>query len=446
MFRAPADATTVMPAARVAGRVRVPGDKSISHRYALLAALADGESVISGYSSGADCAATLGCLRALGVSIRSAGPGTIAITGRGLRGFREPSTELDAVNSGTTMRLLAGILAAHKFRTVISGDQSLQRRPMRRIIEPLTRMGARIDAVDGRPPLTIEGADLQPITHQPEVPSAQVKSGVLLAGLHASGRTRVVEPVPTRDHTERALEAFGATVRHHGDVIEIAGGQRLRATALTVPGDISGAAFWAALAAGTPGAQIDVDEVGLNPTRIAVLGILRRAGAHVEHAAGDDAAGEPLGRLRVAFGTPRSFAVEPREVPSVIDEIPALAALASMMPAGCRFIVRGAAELRVKESDRISALAEGFRAMGGSVQEFDDGFTIESRPLSGGAPDAMGDHRLAMAFAIAATRAEAPTTIAGASAVDVSYPGFFDELARLTGSSDRADDGGHYPA
>jgi 3-phosphoshikimate 1-carboxyvinyltransferase len=434
MLRTPADTVTVAPAARAAGRVRVPGDKSISHRYALFAGLADGESFITGYSRGADCASTLGCLRALGVAVRATSPTSYAIAGRGLGGLQRSAAPLDAGNSGTTLRLISGILAGHPFRTVIGGDESLQRRPMRRIIEPLTRMGARIESAGGRAPLTIDGGGLQAITHRPEVPSAQVKSGVLLAGLYADGRTKVVETAPTRDHTERALAAFGVEVVRDGLTVEVAGGQRLSARSLAVPGDISGAAFWAALAAGTPGSTIEVEGVGLNPSRIAVLDVFRRAGAqvHWELDPAHDAAGEPAGTLRIAFGAAASFAVPPEEVPGLIDEIPALAALAAMMPPGSTFTVRGAGELRVKESDRISALAEGFRSMGAAVEEYDDGFTLEARPLTGGTVDAAGDHRLAMAFAIAATKGSAATTIAGASSVDVSYPGFFDELTRLT--------------
>jgi 3-phosphoshikimate 1-carboxyvinyltransferase len=432
MRPASADATTVRPASGAAGHVRVPGDKSISHRYALLAALADGPSVILGYSPGADCAATLKCLAGLGVSVQRIA-GTVDIQGRGVRGLLAPAGPLSAENSGTTLRLMAGILAAHPFQTTIGGDASLTRRPMRRIIEPLTRMGARIASSDGRAPLTIDGADLQAIAHAPEVPSAQVKSGVLLAGLQATGRTTVLEPFPTRDHTERALEAFGAAVEKLPDgAIAIDGGQRLAGRRLTVPGDISGATFWAVLAAGTPGAAIDMDNVGLNPTRTAILDVLRRAGARIDVSIEDESSGEPVGRLRVAFGQPRSFEIAPSEVPGVIDEIPALAALAVMMPEGHAFAVRGASELRVKESDRIAALASGFRALGAAVDEYDDGFRIESRPLAGGHADAAGDHRLAMAFALAATRAATPSTIAGAASVDVSYPGFFAELERLT--------------
>jgi 3-phosphoshikimate 1-carboxyvinyltransferase len=325
------------------------------------------------------------------------------------------------------------VLAGHPFRTVIGGDDSLQRRPMRRIIEPLAKMGARIESSNGRAPLAIEGGGLAGIVYEPEVPSAQVKSGVLLAGLHASGTTRVVEPTLTRDHTERALEAFGVGVLRDGTAVEVRGGDRLQARTLTVPGDVSGSAFWAALAGGTPGSRIQVEGVGLNPSRTAVLEMFRRAGAGVTWSIDDERAGEPVGTLEFSAGDWRDFAILPEEVPSVIDEIPALAALAAMMPAGRTFTVRGASELRVKESDRISALASGFRAMGAAVREYDDGFTLEARPLTGGSVDAAGDHRLAMAFAIAATRGAAPTTILGASSVDVSYPGFFDELTRLTG-------------
>jgi 3-phosphoshikimate 1-carboxyvinyltransferase len=422
----------VQPAARAAGTVVVPGDKSISHRYALLAALADGDSVVEGYSPGADCAATLACLRRLGVEIDT-GAGRVVVRGRGLRGLRPPEGPLDAANSGTTARMLAGILAAHAFVTTLTGDASLTRRPMRRIIEPLARMGARLESQEGRLPVTIHGTDLHGIAHVPDVPSAQVKSAVLLAGLQAAGLTTVREPAPTRDHTERALAAFGARVERGDDgTIGVSGGQRLAGRHLRVPGDISSATFWAVLAAGTPGASIEMPGVGLNPTRTAVLAVLRRAGALVEVVTEPPEAGEPAGHLRVTFGEPRSVEIAPHDVPGVIDEIPALAALVAMMPPGHTLTVRGAAELRVKESDRISALAAGFRALGADVDECDDGFLLTARPLRAAAVDAAGDHRLAMAFAIAATRAPDPARISGASAVEVSYPGFFTELARLT--------------
>jgi 3-phosphoshikimate 1-carboxyvinyltransferase len=429
----PSDAIAVQPAARAAGRVVVPGDKSISHRYALLAALAEGESAIDRYSPGADCSATLACLRRLGVDIGRGFGGRVVIQGRGLRGLRAGGRPLDAANSGTTARLLAGILAAHRFATTLIGDPSLTRRPMRRVIDPLECMGARIESRDGRMPLVVHGTDLHAISHAPAVPSAQVKSCVLLAGLQASGLTSVLEPAPTRDHTERALAAFGARIERRGDGgIGVEGGQRLAAQRLRVPGDISSATFWAVLAAGTPGAAIEMPGVGLNPTRTAVFDVLRRAGAAVDAVPDTETAGEPVGTVRVSFGQPRSFEIASNEVPGLIDEIPALAALAAMMPAGLAMTVRGAAELRLKESDRISALAAGFRALGAHVEEYDDGFTLAACPLRAAAVDAAGDHRLAMAFAIAATRAPGPARIGGASAVAVSYPGFFAELARLT--------------
>jgi len=432
MLHAPARAALVRPARRAAGRVHVPGDKSISHRYALLGAIADGQTRIAGYSAGADCAATLACLRALGVAIETPAPGAVHIHGRGLHGLSAPPASVDAANSGTTMRLLAGLVAAHPFRTIITGDASLSRRPMRRIIEPLTRMGATIQADEGRPPLTIVGAPLHGITYELPVPSAQVKSGVLLAGLHATGRTSVIERTATRDHTERALGAFGVTTEQNGTEVSVSGGQRLRGRVLAVPGDISGAAFWCALAAGLPGSSIEVLGVGLNPSRTALLDVLRRVGADVEVAVEDAAAGEPIGRIAVRAAGRRGFVIDPAEVPALIDELPALGALATLLPPGEVVEVRGAAELRVKESDRITALANGFRALGAEVVEYPDGFRIEARQTRGATVDSAGDHRLAMAFAIAACGASGPTTITGAAAVDVSYPRFFDELERLT--------------
>jgi 3-phosphoshikimate 1-carboxyvinyltransferase len=435
MHHASADPATVQPAVRVAGRVRVPGDKSISHRYAMLAAIADGSSTIHGYLPGADCVSTLDCLRALGVAIRRTPAGTaldVTVEGRGLNGLTAPATPLDAGNSGTTMRLMAGLVAAHPFRTVIGGDASLSRRPMKRVIAPLTQMGAAITAQDGRPPLTIDGARLRGITYTPDVPSAQVKSAILLAGIQAEGETTVLESVGTRDHTERALRAFGMTVTHADGRIHVTGGQRLKAGELTVPGDVSSAAFWMALAAGTPGASIDIEGVGVNPTRTGMIEIVRRAGAIVEIHRAAETAGEPVGRIHVAYGSPRSFEIAPSEVPGVIDEIPALAALGALLPPGQEMSVRGASELRVKESDRITCLARGLRTLGSTVDEYPDGFRLVAQPLAGGIADAVDDHRLAMAFAIAATGAKGPTMIQGAASVDVSYPGFFEALERLT--------------
>ena len=430
----PTTAVMVEPASRVRGRVRPPGDKSISHRYALLAAMADGTSIIRGYSTGGDCASTLRCLRGLGVEIRQTGTDdeagvTIEIAGRGLRGLVAPGAMLDAGNSGSTIRMLSGLLAAHPFRTSIAGDASLRRRPMRRIIVPLERMGARFVSDDGRPPLTVEGTlDLAAIDFAPDVPSAQVKSAVLLAGLHAHGTTRVREPLQTRDHTERALRLFGATVHEVDGGIALAGGQRLSARSLSVPGDLSSAAFWMVAAAALPGSEIVVEDVGLNPTRTGILGILERAGARIDTVAsgGGD---EPVGTLRVRHGGRRDLVPVPPEGPGRIDELPVLAALATH---GGSISVSGAQELRVKESDRISALADGLRRMGAEIEEQPDGFRVRgSRRLPGGEVDARNDHRLAMAFAVAALGASGPTTIHDAGAAAVSYPQFFSVLESL---------------
>jgi 3-phosphoshikimate 1-carboxyvinyltransferase len=428
-------AVTVHPADRVRGIVRLPGDKSVSHRYAILAALADSPTIVHGYSTGNDCASTLACLRALGVSIEQVSPGaeggpSYRIVGRGLGGLVAPSSTLDAGNSGSTMRMLAGVLAAHPFEAAIDGDASLRRRPMRRIITPLERMGARVCALNDRPPLTITGArPLQPLDFRPDVPSAQVKSAILFAGLHAAGVTRVREDVPTRDHTERALEAFGARVDRRPGEVALAGGQRLAGRTLTVPGDISSAAFWVAAAAALPGSDLVLEHVGLNPTRTAMLDVLRRLGALVETEIEADDAGEPVGRIRVAYGTLGGTTIGPAEVPGLIDELPVLAALATH---GGEIVVTGASELRVKESDRISALSEGLRALGAAIDERPDGFHVRgARRLTGGEADARGDHRLAMAFAVAALGASGPTTIRDAGAAAVSYPEFFNVLGEL---------------
>jgi 3-phosphoshikimate 1-carboxyvinyltransferase len=432
------DVVVVTPSSCVRGRVRPPGDKSISHRYALLAAIADGTSSVTGYSTGGDCASTLRCLRGLGVEIVEERRNTVRgidlrISGRGLRGLHRAESVLDAGNSGSTIRMLSGILAAHPFETTVTGDDSLRRRPMGRVIVPLERMGARVTSDNGRAPLTILGrVPLQPIDFRPEVPSAQVKSAVLLAGLHAEGTTRVTEPLSTRDHTERALHAFGVTTVSEQRAISITGGQRLRAVNLPVPGDISSASFWLVAGASLPGSEVVVEEVGLNPTRTGVLDVLRRAGADV-HAEPTTSGtlGEPIGTIVVRHGSLRDVVVRPDEVPSVIDELPVLAALATH---GGSISVSGAQELRVKESDRISALADGLRRMGAQIEERADGFEVRAcGRLHGGEVEAHDDHRLAMAFAIAALGASGPTTIHGAGAAAVSYPEFFAVLESLRG-------------
>jgi 3-phosphoshikimate 1-carboxyvinyltransferase len=425
---------TIGPARRVQGRLRVPGDKSISHRYALLAALAEGRSSVTNPAPGADCQSTLACLRQLGVRIDQRPDGGLTLLGRGSEPLGSPAGRLDAGNSGTTMRLLAGILAAEAFPSTLIGDPSLSRRPMRRVIEPLERMGARIEAAGGHAPLTIHGARLHAIAHHQAVPSAQVKSAVLLGGLRAAGVTSVTEPAQTRDHTERAFTAFGVDVRVDGLTVSVAGGQRLRAQTLSVPGDFSSAAFWMVAAAALPGSRIEIDDVGLNPTRTALVGVLRRFGARVTVEATGGSAGEPRGSITVEGDRTGAIEIAPEEVPGLIDELPAIAALAAH---GGEVLVRGAAELRVKESDRITALVNGFRNLGIDADEHADGFAVRGRaaaaPASGpgGVADAHGDHRLAMAFAIAALAGTRPSTITGADAVGISYPGFFETLERL---------------
>jgi 3-phosphoshikimate 1-carboxyvinyltransferase len=410
----------------------VPGDKSISHRALILGALALGRTTIRGLAPGEDCRSTRRCLASLGVAIRESQEAdgvAWQVEGRGLGGLRRPTAPLDAGNSGTTARFLMGVLAGHPFSATLVGDASLSRRPMQRVADPLERMGARIDTTGGCLPATVTGARLRAVTYAMPVPSAQVKSAVLLAGLHAEGVTAVVEPQPTRDHTERALAAFGADVGVDGPRISIRGGGVLTGTALTVPGDPSSAAFWAAAAAGIPGASVTIEGVGLNPSRTSFLFVLEQMGARVEVRPDDRAGPEPVGTVTVAHAGLRPAEVRPADVPGLIDELPALAALATH---GGGLSVSGAAELRVKESDRIAALVAGLRALGADAEEWADGFRIDGRRrLAGGAADAAGDHRLAMALAVAALGADGPSRVRGAESVAVSYPGFFDTLERL---------------
>lgn len=431
-----ADRIAVSPARAVTGALRVPGDKSISHRYALLAAIADGPSTISNYAPGADCASTLACLASLGAIVSrtpapdDGDPPIVTVQGRGPRGLVATAGPLDCGNSGSTMRMLAGIVAGHPFTSTLIGDASLSRRPMRRIIGPLTQMGAVVTAGTGdRPPVVIHGTSLSGIRFTPDTPSAQVKSAVLLAGLLAAGDTTVTEPASTRDHTERALAAFGAAVQVEGRSISLRGGQRLTGLSLRVPGDLSSAAFWAVAAAAMPGADVTIHGVGLNPSRAGLLAVLRRYGAQVDVTVEDEWNGEPVGRLRVRHGTMGDLVITPDEVPEVIDELPVLATLGTF---GGSVTVSGAGELRVKESDRIAELVAGLRAMGADAEERPDGFQVRAGArLTGGTVHANHDHRLAMAFAIAALGAIGPTLIEGADAVAVSYPAFFEDLERL---------------
>lgn len=422
-------AATIDPAKRVEGRLRVPGDKSISHRYALVAALAEGGSRLTGYSGGADCQSTLACLRGLGVEIAVDVDGAVTLMGRGLRGFGSPARPLDAGNSGTTMRMLTGVLSGQAFTSTLIGDASLSGRPMRRVMEPLERMGARIEATADHAPLTIHGTRLHAIDYQPPVPSAQVKSAVLLAGLHADGTTSVTESAGTRDHTERALTAFGATVDRQGLTVAVTGGQRLVGGTFAIPGDFSSAAFWMVAAAARPGSSIAIEGVGLNPTRTALVDVLRRFGARVSVEVVGADAGEPYGTILVEGDRTGSIVIAPEEVPGLIDELPAIAALAAHSG---EVTVRGAAELRIKESDRIATIVAGLRNLGISADEWPDGFTVRGTGAPrGGVAHAHDDHRIAMAMAIAALTARGPSRIDGAEAVAISYPGFFEMLSRL---------------
>jgi 3-phosphoshikimate 1-carboxyvinyltransferase len=422
-------AARIEPARRIQGRLRVPGDKSISHRYAILAALANGPSQVSGYAPGADCRSTLACLRGLGVDIVEDADGAVMILGRGFAGLRSPAGRLDAGNSGTTMRMLAGVLAGQAFTSVVTGDASLSRRPMRRVMEPLERMGARIESAGGHAPLVIHGGPLQPIAYRPTVPSAQVKSAVLLAGLYPDGTTSVTEPALTRDHTEHALAAFGARVTRASSTVSLEGGQPLTGRTLSVPGDFSSAAFWMVAAAALPGSRVEIDDVGLNPTRTALVAVLRRFGARVTVEISGSDAGEPRGTVSVEGNGAGTVDIAPEEVPGLIDELPAIGALAAR--AG-QVTVRGAADLRVKESDRIATLVAGFCNLGIAAEERPDGFTVHGiGSPRGGVAHAHDDHRIAMALAIAALGACGPSTIDGSEAVAISYPGFFETLGRL---------------
>ena len=430
----PPPATVIIsPARRVQGRLNVPGDKSISHRYALLAALAEGRSDLTHFAPGADCRSTLACLRQLGVEVAEGSDGAITVIGRGIGCLHPSAAPLDAGNSGTTMRLMAGIAAGHPFSTQFVGDESLSRRPMRRVMRPLEQMGARIDATDGHAPLTVHGGHLRPISYRPDVPSAQVKSAVLLAGLHTEGVTTVHEPAATRDHTERAVVAFGGTVSVEGTSVSVAGGQRLTARQLSVPGDFSSAAFWLVAAAAIPGSRVEIDNVGLNPTRTGLLDVLRRFGARVDVEATTTDGGEPQGTITVEYDQVRAVEIAPDEVPGLIDELPAIAALAAH---GGQVVVSGAAELRVKESDRISALVAGFRPSACRPRSVPTASSSLARRCHRRPVEALPTPAAITAWPwpLRLRRSE-PTSLRRSresDAVVISYPGFFDMLKRLT--------------
>ncbi len=420
----------ISPAARLSGVIRLPGDKSISHRYAMLAAIAEGESRIRNYSTGADCASTLSALSALGVPI-SRHDNEVAIQGVGLDGLRPPVATLDAGNSGSTIRMLAGILAAQRFTSRIAGDESLSRRPMDRIMRPLGAMGASISARDGRfPPLEIHPARLHAIDYALPVPSAQVKTCILFAGLYADGVTAVREPVRTRDHSEIALREFGAEIEVRGRDISLRGRPRLEGRNLEAPGDLSSAAFFLVAALLVPGSALRIENVGLNPTRSALLDFLSSMGADVRIDGLRLQAGEPVGDLEVRYSPTRGGLIEKELTAALIDEIPVLAVLGAATENG--LTVRDAAELRVKETDRIATVAENLGRMGVTVEVLPDGLHVPGRQRFRPAElDSFGDHRIAMAFAVAALAAPAECVISGDEAAGVSFPDFFRILSEI---------------
>lgn len=426
----------------MSGTVELPGDKSISHRYAILAAIAEGTSTISNYAQAADCQSTLGCLKRLGIAMDSSTTRTengsvanlLRITGAGPRGLKRSRRELDAGNSGTTMRLMAGVLAGQEFESKITGDKSLRRRPMKRVIEPLSKMGAEIRAQEGGvAPLEIRGRRLRGIEYAPVTPSAQVKSCVLLAGLLAEGKTTVVEKVRTRDHTELALEQFGVEVERGERSVSINGGGALRASNLQVPGDLSSAVFFIAAALILPDSSLAIRDVGLNPTRTTILDTLATMGASISLVSVRESGGELIGDIGVRSSNLEGGEIAGPQVAQMIDELPMLAALAPFTEKGIE--IRDARELRVKESDRIAALAENLRRMGAMVEEREDGLLIAGKSagrLCGAEIDPHGDHRIAMAFSIAALGAEGRSTIRDSECAAVSFPAFFDTLASVT--------------
>jgi 3-phosphoshikimate 1-carboxyvinyltransferase len=431
---------TVRPSRAIRGMIRIPGDKSISHRYAMLAAIAEGTSRFHNFSAALDCASTLNCVAKLGCEWKrsqdeiSDDHEAIEVHGIGLR-LHAPQEPLDCGNSGSTMRMLSGILAGQPFSTELCGDESLSRRPMARVITPLSQMGAKISSTEGgRPPLKIQGGALKSIQYKPEVASAQVKSCVLFAGLFAEGETVVEEPMRTRDHGEIALRAFGAEVERQGNASRIMGGQKLHAIEAHVPGDLSSAAFFLCAAALFPGSQITLPGILMNPTRARLLDILMQMGLKVSVAHLEEHHGELVGSIEARGAGWKGGLIAGADTAALIDEIPVLAAVAPYSDEGVE--VRDGKELRVKESDRIAAVAINLRKMGAEVEESPDGLRIPGRQnLHGAELDSFGDHRIAMAFAIAALRADGETIIRGADAAGVSYPAFFKDLTSIVSSS-----------
>jgi len=418
----------IRPARNIYGSLRLPGDKSISHRYAMLGAFAEGTSRFTNFSTGADCASTLSCMEALGAKINRSGSDAIEVTG--VAGRVTPAGHsLDCGNSGSTMRMISGLLAAQQGSFTLTGDASLSRRPMERIRRPLEAMGARLTLTDGHAPLSIEGGPLRSIDYTTPVPSAQVKTCVLLAGLQTSGITKVREALRTRDHSELALRAFGATLTRTLESVSISGPQALHAIEAAVPGDISSAAFFMCAAALFPGSGLVLDSIGLNPTRATLLDVLTALGARIAVLNLEEKHAELVGTVQISAPPEGlgSTAISGPLAAQLIDELPVLAAIAPFTSGGIR--IRDAKELRVKESDRIALVAKNLRAMGAEVIEFEDGLDVPGgQTLHGATIDAGGDHRIAMAFSIAALRAQGDTLIQGAESAAISFPEFFELL------------------
>ncbi|MDO8595506.1 MAG: 3-phosphoshikimate 1-carboxyvinyltransferase [Sulfuricaulis sp.] len=422
----------VQSGGRLTGTLRVPGDKSISHRAVMLGALAEGTTHITGLLEGEDVLRTLGAFRAMGVLAKGPESGRLTIQGVGLRGLRPPAQPLDMGNSGTAMRLMTGILAGQAFDSTLVGDASLSQRPMQRVAEPLARMGARIEtSAGGCPPLKIKGGQtLRGVDYPMPVASAQVKSALLLAGLYATGETCVTEPAPTRDHTERMLQGFGYAVGVNGARRCVRGSGRLAACDIDVPADISSATFFMVGAVIAPGSDLTLEHVGINPTRVGVINILKLMGADISILNAREVGGEPVADLRVRHASLKGITIPREQVPLAIDEFPALFIAAAV--ASGETVLTGAEELRVKESDRIAVMAQGLKALGVEARETPDGIVIRGGALRGGTVDSHGDHRIAMAFAIAALRADGPVTVRDCKNVNTSFPGFAD-LARRAG-------------
>jgi 3-phosphoshikimate 1-carboxyvinyltransferase len=419
----------IQPAASFRGTFRVPGDKSITHRAFLFGAQALGVTQVEGASRGEDCLSTRRCLTGLGIRFEDFEDGTVRVHGGELIA---PTGPLDCGNSGTTLRLLMGALAGTSFDTELAGDESLNRRPMERVAVPLRRMGARIETTAGKPPVKVKGARLAGAELTPEAASAQIKSAILLAGLRAEGRTIVHETMATRDHTERMIRLFGGAIEVSGNRIEIPGSQTLTATTVRIPGDPSSAAPFIVAALILRDSEVVIENVLLNPHRVRYVDVLREMGADIEVTVDSNAAAEPSGRIVARSSNLRSISISPETVPAVVDELPILAIAGAF--ADGTFEVRGASELRVKESDRISSMVEGLSAMGASTEELEDGFRVRGgNPLRGVPVRSHGDHRIAMALSVAALGARGETSVAGAEAVSISLPAFYDELGRGAG-------------